>query len=816
MYFTYNNNQNLLIVDDDYANLLNVNDDDSVKFQFTYKVSSHEAIKNNATKVNVSVFSRTVKQTPLINVVDGTINSKSLVKNILSNVPQAKLTVKLREEFNSVTKSSDITTKINNEIVSQLRSPSLNISNIPQLSKTVLKSVPSSVVKSVNESRPIMQFMTNISALTSSVNPTQSMKDLILRQGIDPSKIIELTPKNITSVDSFNGTFRPTKSLKLESKATNGLVNLHTIKNLDVQTHPNTTSDVQDETYVQIISKDSTFDVEVPVNVVIPKNAFTLEGKYNTQFHVKFELIDSKSGLSIDTVVKQLDVSQHLQMFNTPTIPPIVSVIKSSSRNKATLSIKQIDKNASSVQIFKKNIYRSSVEIDDYVLFGVFDVRSDQQTLLVQIVLPTDSTAIYRVVPLGPTGIQGSSFTNVVVNPLRFKQAKQITCSTKLIDVGIQFEFKNIPSSVVALELLALNASIYEKQFRNVGGITFINDNLRQSDTVVIVDKNVFQNNVYNYSIKLIYASGISDIVSCSIVEYIKQTPNKVDTKIKNLKIDNSEFPNVEFDIDTTIIDSNIDSIKLMLNQQDMSDFFSKDISLEREFLKSLIAHNVQRVNLTTGVRENFGVLTVTKFSDSELRTNQSVEPLKIGNRYRYEITVLLRSPETMFETFIKSKVDLSTKKSYSFKPSKFFHPLALNLGILTSAQGLKTNYSKDEMSHGTLGSSEVFEVSFDSEQSLIKEATVTNLGKYVHVLLWKLQGNIDNIDHFLITKDSNGVRTLIDVAHSEFVNGNCLKYIKLNKRDNGTFKYIITPIYNDYNVGIPVSTNQITVQLST
>jgi hypothetical protein len=57
MYFTYDNNQNLLIIDDDYANLLSVNDDSSVKFQFTYKVSSHESIKNNATKVNVSVFS---------------------------------------------------------------------------------------------------------------------------------------------------------------------------------------------------------------------------------------------------------------------------------------------------------------------------------------------------------------------------------------------------------------------------------------------------------------------------------------------------------------------------------------------------------------------------------------------------------------------------------------------------------------------------------------------------------------------------------------------------------------------------------------
>lgn len=814
MYFT-NNNQNLLVIDDDYARLLNVNDDDSVEFQFEYKISSHEAIKNNATKVKVSVFSRTVKQTTLVNVVDGEIDSKGLVNNILFGIPNAKLNVKFREEFNSVTKNSDITTKISNEIVSQLKSPMLNISNVQQLSKTVLKSVPSVDIKSINESKPIIQFMSNTSETTSSVSPSHSMKDLILRQGIDPSKIVEMTPRSITSVDSFNGTLRPTKSLSLETKQTNNLVNTYIMKNVNTLTPPKTTTDVQDETYVQVLSKQSTFDVEVPVNIVIPKNAFTLEGKYNTQFHVKFELLDIKSGLAIDTVVKQLDVSQHLQVFNTPITPPVVNVIKSSSRNRATLSIKQIDKKARSVQIFKKNIYRSTVEIDDYVLFGVFDVRSDQQTLLAQIVLPTDSTSVYRVIPIGPTGVQGSTFTNVVVNPLRFKQTKNVTCSSKLNEEGIQLEINNIPSSVVAFELLVLNKTIHEKKFRNVGNITFVNDNIRLSDTVIIVDKNVCQNNVYNYSIKLIYASGVSDIVNCSTVEYIKQTPNKVDTKIKNLKIDNSEFPNVEFDINTTIIDSNIDSIKLMLNKQDMSEFFSKDISLEREFLKSLIAHNVQRVNLTTGVRENFGVITVSKFSDNELRVNQSVEPLKIGNRYRYEITVLLRSPETMFESFVKNKIDSSTKKSYSFKPSKFFHPLALNAGILTSVQGLKTNYSKDEMSHGMIGSSQTFEVSFDSEQSLIKEATVTKLGKYTHVLTWKLQGNIDNIDHFLITKDSNGVRTIIDIAHSEFLNGNCLKYITLNKRHNGTFKYIITPIFNNYDIGTPVHTNEITVQLS-
>lgn len=814
MYFTHDK-QNLLTIDDDYASLLKIRKDESLEFRFLYKISSHEAIKNNATKVNVSVFSRIVKQQQLINVSDGVIDSKSLINNILTNVSTAKLAVKQREEFNSVTKVSDITAKINNEIVTQLRSPTLTIGSVQQLSKTVLKSVPASSFKSSVDQKPIIQFATNTTEITSSVNSMSLMKDMIFKQGIDPSKIIEMTPRNLSSVDSFNGTLKLTKSSIIENKATNSLMNLHTLKNLETPSLPKTTADVQDETYVQVVSSEATFDVEVPVHVVIPKHAFYLEGKYNTQFHVKFELIDSKTGLSIDTVTKQLDVSQYVQAHNTPVLPPIVNVIKSSYLNRANLSIKQIDKNAKSVQVFKKNIYRSSVEIDDYILFGTFDVSFDQQTLLVQINLPIDSTAIYRVIPVGPTGIPGSTFTNVVVNPLRFKQPKQITSVAKIIDTGIQLELKNIPSGVIAIELLVSNLSIHEKISKNVNGVIFINDNIRSNDLVVVVDSNVFPNNVYHYSTKLIYASGTSDLVGGPIIEYVKQVQNKVDIKIKNVKIDKSDTPNVQFDIDSTVIDSNIDSIKSMMKQQDMLEIFSKDVSLEREFLKSLIAHNIQRINLTTGARENFGVITSTTFSDSDLRTNQSIEPLKLGNKYRYEVSVLLRSPETMFETFIKSKIDLTTKKTYNFKPSKFLHPIAVNLGILTTQQGLKLNYSKDEMSHGVVGSTEIFEVTFESDSTLVKEAIVSNLGKNIHVITWKIQGDINNIDHFLISRENNGIKTLIDISHCEFLNGNCLKYISLSKRDNGTFKYVITPIFNNYELGTSVYTNQIIVELS-
>jgi hypothetical protein len=353
----------------------------------------------------------------------------------------------------------------------------------------------------------------------------------------------------------------------------------------------------------------------------------------------------------------------------------------------------------------------------------------------------------------------------------------------------------------------------FEKEYRNVGeSIVFVDDASRIADHVTLIDGDVIPENVYEYVVKLIYGSGTSEIVGNNVVEFLKPTPGKVDTKIENVIVDHSSEPNVTFNLSTTIIDNNIDIIKTLLQRQDIYDLFKDDVAREREFIKSLIAHNVKRIDLTTGDKENFGIITSTLFSDRDLRKNQAIQPLKVGHKYRYEITALLRAPETMFELLSKEKFDPITKKTYTFNPSKFLHPITLNRGVLMTSQGLKTRYAKEAMSHGIIGTIESVDVSFDSDNTIVLDSSASRFDRHTNVITWKTQGSIDAIDHFVIIKDVLGVRTLIGKAHSEFSYGNCQYLHRLTQRDLGALRYVIIPVLNTYEIGAESITNVVVI----
>jgi hypothetical protein len=262
----------------------------------------------------------------------------------------------------------------------------------------------------------------------------------------------------------------------------------------------------------------------------------------------------------------------------------------------------------------------------------------------------------------------------------------------------------------------------------------------------------------------------------------------------------------------TEVVDTNQDIIKALLQRQDIYEQFQDDVLREREFLKSLIAHNVQRVDLTTGAREDFGVLTTTSFDDETLRKNQSIPVLKLGHKYRYEVTALLRTPESMFETLQKTKTDTITKKPYTYSPAKFMHPVTLKRGVLVTSSGLKTRFSKEAMSHGAIGATESIEVSFDEDVARVLDASVARFDSDLNVVTWKLRGSIDQVDHFLIMKEVHGVRTVIGKAHSEFAYGNCQYLHQLTARDAGSLVYVIVPVFNDYKTGAGAFTNSVIV----
>ena len=821
MFFKYNRRYNLLDIHDDFAHLSRVLDNGDLEFQFYYNIKPQDAINHEALSVRVSVQSRTIKAKPLLeNTYVGKVDTRKLVGNILTQMPDAKSAVKQQQTFNVAVRNSDVSSKINNEIVGQLRAK-VPAQSIQQLNRPMLKLVPSADVKEDADNKPLLtqiahSFTSDIDTVhfaSISENPTKLMHDMIVRQGVDPSQILDLTPRSVASVDALGGILRQSGALEVENSPATRLLNFHIFPAV-AQTRPTYTSQVSDSVNVQVLVNDVQTNVEIPITITVPRTALTQDGRNSSHFTVKFELINGTTGVAVDTVSRSLDVARHVQLYNTPRRAPIVKVTRSEISTRANLEIKQVDPGATAVQVFRKHFFRAVPAVDDYTLIGTYNVKQNQQSLLVQVDMPRSSPMLYRIVPVGTQGTQGFEYANIVVKPMHYQPVNALSLTAQPIDIGVRLEARHIPQEVVAIEFKARNRTTFETDFHNVGGdVSLIDDSVRTADYLTVVDTNVSPNNIYEYVARLIYESGTDEISGNALVEMLLPEPGKVDTKIDNVVVDQVGDLNVTFNITTTIVNTNADVVKGLLEKQGIIDQFAGDVAREREFLKSLIAHNVQRIDLTSGAREDFGVVTTDSFSDVDLRKNQAVQPLKLGHRYRYEISALLRAPETMFETLVKDAVDQVTKKSYTFSPFKFLHPLTLSRGIILSSTGLRTRYAKDPMAHGAVGGVTSVEVSFDSEPARIVDPAAVRFDKFLNVITWKVQGSIDAVDHFLIMKDVHNVRTLIGKAHSEFAYGNCQYLHPVTRRDEGSFSYVIVPIFNDYKTGAQATTNAVVVE---
>ena len=95
---------------------------------------------------------------------------------------------------------------------------------------------------------------------------------------------------------------------------------------------------------------------------------------------------------------------------------------------------------------------------------------------------------------------------------------------------------------------------------------------------------------------------------------------------------------------------------------------------------------------------------------------------------------------------------------------------------------------------------------------SAVVDAAAYRFNNELALLSWRVQGAIEQFDHFIIMKEVNGVRTIIGKSHSEFQYGNCQFFHVLTPNDVGELTYVISPVLNDYTPGDSVKTNSMVI----
>jgi hypothetical protein len=822
VYIRLQDKTHILDVSDTFAYLQQVLDNGDLQFEFMYSISQRQAIDKKATRVRVTVISRNIVAKSLLGDTQrGIVDTVGLVSNIRTAVIDAYTALAARQNYELATRHSDVTAFVNNDAVSQLRAQ-VPTSQIQSLNRPRLTLQPVSSVKEGSDPQPILHRTTNTYAvpdfqqqLTSSLgeDPRSLMHAMITRQGLDPSHIFNLAHRSQSEHASHGGLSNPQRAIERTTDPAARLLNFFLFPPV-INVPPTSTDQISDTDMVNVLRTVSSDVIDVPVTVVIPNSKLMLESAPLTQVFVKFDLLDAESNLPIDTVNKVLDLSKHLQIYYTPRQPPKVTPAASEISSRVNLEIKQIDRGATEVQVFKKSIWIASAETDDYSLIGTYPLTSQDQTLLVQVDKPTYSSAVYRVISRGKQSMQSFEYTNVVIRSARYTPDRAVALSAIPVDTGIQIEVRHLPTNVVAVQFLRLNLTTFDSAPATVGNdVGLITDDVRQADLVTIIDNNVFANNTYRYTVRLIYLDGNTEEFGDATIDFIQPAPGAVDTKIEQLTVDNDVNPNVTFTITTSTVDTNIDVVKRLLEQLGIDAHFSDDITKQRDELKQLIAHAVHRVDLNTGKREYFGIVTVPDFDDAALRKNQAISPLEYGHRYRYEVYPLLRSAETMFDSFVKTSTDPTTKKTYTWSPAKFLHPLALTAGVLVSPTGARQRYAKDPMAFGAVGSVTTIEVSFDQDAVKVIDPVATVFDRQTNVVSWKILGNIAQADSFVVFKEVHGIRTLLGKTHSEFANGNCQFIHTVNHHDVGSLRYVIVPITGDYLVGAAAITNTVVVE---
>jgi len=273
MYFRYQQTANLVTVKDDYATLAKVLSNGDLLFNFTYSVNPGQALNHGARIVNIQALSRYVPQAPLLGTTQrGVVDTLALVNNIRSLLLNAKYAVQQRLTYVLAQTNSNILNYVSNEILQQLLA-GVPAQDIQQLNSPQLQVVQSSDVKQANNPQPILHRVANsllvpdISTAVSGsalVNPQALAEDMIVRQGLDPAYILQLTPRSQPESMTRQGLSNTSRAIEYATDPATQLLNFHLFPpTSDVPAK--TTDETVDQELVQVLQVVTQETVEIVV-----------------------------------------------------------------------------------------------------------------------------------------------------------------------------------------------------------------------------------------------------------------------------------------------------------------------------------------------------------------------------------------------------------------------------------------------------------------------------------------------------------------------------------------------------------------------
>jgi hypothetical protein len=792
MYVNIKSSYQIIKLPDDYLSLVKVNDA-TLEFQIKYLYDQEQGIKQNITSVNLEI-SKTAK--PNSAVSDGTLGenpANSILTNHASHVE--KLTKYANESILKFAKS-DPTSAISNEVVHQF-SKGYTANQLPQLVKRTLKKVPISAAENEISSKREIQH-----DIGEYFNDERQIAEAILQMGIDPSDSYSMNELGNTVKEDWEG-YNKKSPISLDTKQ---LDLLYRYKNVGFLKPIYQNSPGEIGTVIESSIKKNTliqqYDVKNFVEIT-ESIEFDFSEDQSDKLYLRINVVN-KNGVPVQILQRTFSPKDFIRINSIPLLPPLAKTSGYAVKNHALLAIKQQSDTATGIKIYKRVIDHYTLEQQNYTFVSEFSLSKSEGWKYIPVSISTGNTSLYRIVAMGKDGSIGSDYQSIVIEPtIRDKSKKYVTMTAIPLSNGVELNINHLPADCVSYQVRKENTTS-QKGVKTFVSTPTVVQKYEPNKIYTINDYDVKIGNVYRYYC-LLYKKNGSILERLSLTyEHQPLMQNFVETKLVDSKLLSLEQGyDVRFKIQTSVIKNNVDQYKSLLENQGLYELFSSSVENVKEKLGKLLAHNVTRTDLVTGEEENFGTILDEEFSDFKYRKITGVSDLILGRKYRYTVVTLMRAPETMLDSYSRVNKDSRTNRQYKVLPFKFLHPITLSNGSLVSESSLRNHHSKDMMSFGAVGNYTSVDITLDKSTSVVSSATSEIFSSNVDIIRWYINGNSNDIDHFLIITDVDGQRKiggrmcgLPDKTSYQYI-----RNVDSYERKEGV-SYHIIPVYLDFSRG--------------
>lgn len=825
--------QGIIEIPEDFASLTRVDQDksgNSFQYKFQYNVDPKKAFRNNAIIVEMFVSNKPFEP-KTFNKLESS-NAEDIITNIrIGNQIQKDLYRSdnpLKDNKKWVPHiSSDITRFISNAQVtlfSSERNQAANITSPIVSTRTNYRPMLVSELESQDANMPILEVNTNTQTNkyktghtdTNSVELREKATELLFQKKIDPAAFVGSRSNSIiSSKNSYEGsTTKINKSIKKDSFDDSEILITSLLSNT-----VNTDSNKNQNNYQSVPITETNIQIVVEETLSIPTNYLDAE-----EFYVVFRLINNV-GLILQTESGLVNHAKLLSLRNIPCIPPVIITPPKSSTGGTTINLKQVDPSGTKIRLYRKNLTALEALRDaTYSLVGEVKCSPGDGFVSMYDYVNSLHPVIYRAVSINSNGLMSSEFSSAVVEVSRGSIAKTvainqkpnfISISSSVLPTSITVKLNNFPPDPIAFLLKRRNLSLKENTYTNISSVILL-DVLQSSDLVIEDTFDLKPKHIYEYSVFFIYKTGeTKQSTSRHVVEFTPITNNVVSLSVTPAEIEQTGGGEIDikFSIEKNINLNDADQVKLFLTKQGFLGEFQEDIIENREKLGNLFAIGVTRQNLSTGQVEDFGILEDDEnFSDLLVRAATGVESLISGNEYKYTITAYARNIESLLPKL--ARTDSSNENlPYTYTPADWIHPITLENGNIVTETSLKRNHAYKTFTFGNIVDIKEVQVSLSDTLPFLYDGKATYFSNGESVLIqWKVQGNVNKIDHFIIVLDVLGMKTIVGKAHN-VSSTNYFQFVdNLSNKESGGLTYFIVPVYYDYSRGVEFKTNQVVV----